>query len=832
MVVVPKKNGSVRICVDLTSLNKAVKREVHPLKSVDEDLAQFAGSRVFTKLDARSGFWQIPLSKESRKLTTFLTPFGRYCMNRLPFGISSASEVFQRAMAEILQDEEGVICHIDDIIIHAPDKATHDKRVRNVMKRLQEAGLTLNEKCSFSQSSLKFLGHIIDSSGIRIDPDKVRAINEFPQPKTVTELQRFLGMVNQMAKFAPSLASMTEPLRALLKSTNTWTWEQPQQNAFNSIKEQLTTAPVLAHYSPKLQTIIAADASKQGLGAVLIQVQTDGTRKPVCFISRTLTETEERYAVIEKEALAATWASERLSEYVQGLQYTIETDHKPLVTLLMSKELSKLPPRILRFRLRLARFNPEVVHVSGKSQITADTLSRAPASDPSVADIYFHEEVQAMKQQVFDSLPASSRKISEIIVHQKADPEISEVRKYCTVGWPTYMPANTLLKQYWTNQQHFSIVNDLLLFNDRIVIPRDLRMDTLNRLHESHLGITKCRALAQSSVWWPNISSAIEEMIKKCGVCSKLRPDVREPLLPSSFPSRPWSRVAADLFYLKGKTYLAVTDYYSRWPEIRILEDQSSATLINKLKSIIATHGIPDVVVSDNGPQFASAQFQKFTSNYGFTHVTSSPRYPQSNGMIERAIQTLKNLLKKADDPYIALLNYRATPLQNQYSPSELLMGRKLQTKLPITDQKLDPMAPNTRLLREREEKYRGNMCRQYNSHHLVRKEQPQLSPGDYIYIKDMGRNARVVQPHHSPRSYIVQPDNSNSALRRNRKSLIRLSHQDEPGLRLDTQSDEPAVSSETAPPRAQQYQQPSPPVATRISSFGRSIKPPQRLDL
>ena len=423
----------------------------------------------------------------------------------------------------------------------------------------------------------------------------------------------------------------------ILKKENEWTWGQPQTNAFKSTKERLTTTPVLAHYSPELKTIIAADASIQGLGAVLIQIQTDGSRKPVSYISRSMTETEKRYAVIEKEALAATWASERFSEYVQGMDYIIETDHKPLVALLMSKELAKLPPRILRFRLRLARYNPNVIHVSGKSQITADALSRAPSSDPSAADIYFHEEVHAMEEQILNSLPATSKKIAEIIHHQKADAEISEVRKYCEIGWPTYMPANTLLSQYWTCRQHLTVVNDLLLFNDRIFIPRALRMDTLERLHESHLGTTKCRALAQNSVWWPSISSEIESMIKKCLICAKLRPDVREPLLPSSFPNRPWSRVAADLFYLKGKTYLAVTDYYSRWPEIRILEELSSTNVITKLKSIVATHGIPDVIVSDNGPQFASTQFQNFAKNYGFTHITSSPRYPQSNGMIERS---------------------------------------------------------------------------------------------------------------------------------------------------------------------------------------------------
>ena len=434
MVVVPKPSGSVRICVDLTELNKAVKREVHPLNSVDQDLAQLTGSKYFTKLDARSGFWQIPLSEESRKYTTFLTPFGRYCFNRLPFGISSTSEIFQRRMNKILSGLDGFVCHTDDILVHAADKETHDRRLRQVMERLREAGLTLNDKCEFSKSSLKFLGHIIDATGIRADPGKIEAIKNFPQPQNITELQRFLGLANQLAKFTPRLAVHTEPLRQLLKKDRVWIWEQPQDNAFYKVKEQLTTTPVLAHYSPHSETMIAADASNMGLGAVLLQVQHDGTRKPVSFISRSLTDAEKNYAVIEKEALAATWASERFSEYVLGLKYTIETDHKPLVPLLMSKELSKLPPRIQRFRLRLTRFSPEVKHVSGKSQITADTLSRAPTRGPCKTDLDLYDDVLALLDQTFKSLPVTLGRLMEIITKQKADPEILEVRRFCTTN--------------------------------------------------------------------------------------------------------------------------------------------------------------------------------------------------------------------------------------------------------------------------------------------------------------------------------------------------------------------------------------------------------------
>lgn len=834
MVVVPKPNNTVRICVDLTALNKAVLREVHPLNTVDEDLARLSGSKHFTKLDARSGFWQMPLDPESRLLTTFLTPFGRFCMNRLPFGISSAPEIFQRRMTEILHNLDGVICHMDDILIHAPDRETHDQRVRAALQRLKEAGLTLNEKCEFSKNSIRFLGHIIDAQGIRADPSKLEGIQGFPAPTNITELQRFLGMVNQQTKFAPELAAQTEPLRQLLKKDSVWLWSDSQQKAFENIKANLTSTPTLAHYNPERKTIIAADACNSGLGAVLIQVQPDGSRRPVSYISRSLTAAEKNYAVIEKEALAATWASERYSEYILGAKYTLETDHKPLVPLLSSKELHKLPPRIQRFRLRLMRFDPEVIHVPGKQQITADALSRAPARDPTEADIAFVNDTSAHARQVVQGLPTTSTKLQEIITLQKQDPETREIRNYCQRGWPSFIHANPLLQQYWSYQRNLTIIDDLLIFNDRIVIPREMRLEMLNRLHESHLGITKCRSLAQTSIWWPNITAHIEEMVKKCIVCSKLKPCTKEPLMPSSFPDRPWSRLAMDLFDLHGKTYLLIVDYYSRWPEIRLLDHLTSNTVITRLKSIFATHGIPELVISDNGPQFASHAFQNFAKEFGFTHTTSSPRYPQANGEAERAVQTVKNLLRKATDPYVALLLYRATPLQNGFAPSELLMGRKLNTKLPSLRSKSHSQIPNNPSLQEREQRYRDNQRLHFNNRHAVR-SLPELSHGDLVHIKDLDRSGIITARHPNPRSYIVATEQG--TVRRNRAHLVPTPEANQhtpetvqpetpPRVQEDDQRSTSAIG--LRPPNCRQTRSPQ----QQVTRSGRTVNRPIKLNL
>ncbi len=377
IVVVPKAKGKIRLCVDLTHLNKWVRRERHILPAVDQTLAMLAGAKVFTKLDATSGFWQIPLSKESKLLTTFIIPFGRYAFNRLPFGISSAPEHFQRRISQMLEGCEGVVCHADDIV-YGEDLQKHDERLHCVLKRLQEEGLTLNEKCVFAADNIMFVGHNITAEGVAPDPGKVKAIMEMPEPNGVEGVRRLLGMANYLGKILPHLASYTRPIKDLLSEKNEWCWGFPQKEAFQKLKAELSSHRVLASYSLAAETCVAADASSFGLGGVLSQKQPDGTWKPVVFISRGLSEAEKHYAQIEKEALAVTWASERLSSYLLCPKYRLETDHKPLLSLLSTKALDELPPRILRFRLRLMKFTFDIVHVPGKQLITADTLSRAP----------------------------------------------------------------------------------------------------------------------------------------------------------------------------------------------------------------------------------------------------------------------------------------------------------------------------------------------------------------------------------------------------------------------------------------------------------------------
>ena len=266
-------------------------------------------------------------------------------------------------MSEILTGLPGVVCMMDDVLIHGSTREEHDARLRDVLNRLQTAGMTLNErKCQFAKTSLTFLGHVVGRSGISPDPEKVKAITEFPQPTNTGDVRRYLGMVNHLAKFVPNLAETTQPLRELLVKNRLWTWTENQQTAFDKTKQLLTLSPVLTLFDPNLETAVSADASSFGLGAVLKQKNSDREYKPVAYISRSLTPTEQSYAQIEKEALAFTWACERLSDYLIGLPFHIWTNHKPLVPLFSTKELEQIPIRVQRYRLRMMRFSFTIAH--------------------------------------------------------------------------------------------------------------------------------------------------------------------------------------------------------------------------------------------------------------------------------------------------------------------------------------------------------------------------------------------------------------------------------------------------------------------------------------
>uniref|UniRef100_A0A9J7ZHH2 Gypsy retrotransposon integrase-like protein 1 n=1 Tax=Cyprinus carpio carpio TaxID=630221 RepID=A0A9J7ZHH2_CYPCA len=670
----------------------------------------------------------------------------------------------------MLEGLEGTLCHADDILVFGATHKEHDARLLKVLNRLEQNGLTLNEKCEFAVPQVRFLGHIISAEGIRADPDKIKAIKQMPEPKSVADVKRFLGMVNYIGKFSPNIAELTGPIRDLLKAENDWTWGIQQQQAFEKVKQELSSPAVLAQYCPDRQTRVSADASFFGLGGVLSQLQPAGEWRPVAFISRSMTPTEKRYAQIEKEALAITWACERFQTYLLGLDFVVRTDHKPLVSLLGSRLLDDLPPRILRFRLRLLRFSFKIMHVAGKNLITADTLSRAPLEEnPSEADLKREEEVKVCVDHVIQQLPATPTKLAQIKKAQEDDEVCRQLSSLVRTGWEEKKTAPPHLALFWQYRHDLLIAEGLLMKGNRLVIPGSLQKDVLERVHQGHQGITKCLARAQMSVWWPGITRQIKEKVSQCETCVKNSYSHPEPLLTTLLPSRPWQRVAADLFHWNKGNYILLIDYYSRYIEVASLTVTTTKQVMEKLKAMFARHGVPEILVTDNGPQFAASDFADFAKDYDFHHVTSSPHYPQSNGEAERAVRTVKTLLKKGEDPHKALMAYRATPLASGASPAQLLMGRNIRTTLPVSPSTLKPAWPNLNTFERKENELKAKQKMWYNKRHRAQIK-PVLRTGQSVWIKNVPNPGRVTCPADTPRSYIVE--GPTGSLRRHRSHL------------------------------------------------------------
>ena len=339
------------------------------------------------------------------------------------------------------------------------------------------------------------------------------------------------------------------------------------------------------------------------------QKQPNGDLRPVSYISRSLNPTECRYAQIEKEALAATWACERFQEYLLGKHFKLETDHKPLIPLLSSKSLDEMPIRIQRFRLRLMRFSYKIDHIPGKQICTADTLSRAPDSEPDKADTDLQTEVNAFVNIVMENFPATAEKQQKIKSCQDEDPVCQQIKKFCKEGWPNLRNLTGPIKQYLPSKSELKVNNGILLKGSRLVIPPSLRLDIIEKLHAGHQGFTKCQRRAKQSVWWPQIRKDIDLRVTKCIVCSKHRPQQPEPLLPTPFLDRPWQKVGTDIFEWEKSSYLIVVDYYSRYIEVARLSSTTSKSVVQHLRSIFSHHRIPEIILSDNGPQFASSCF-------------------------------------------------------------------------------------------------------------------------------------------------------------------------------------------------------------------------------
>lgn len=750
-VIVPKKNGGVRVCVDMREANRAIGREKHPMPTVDDLIADLNSSTVFSKLDMTNAYHQLELDESSRYITTFTTHVGLRRYKRLLFGVNAASEIFQKAVAELLDDISGAQNISDDIIVHGKTQEDHDASLRATLTKLQDKGVKLNrDKCKFSMEKLTFFGHQFSKEGISADPDKVQTIIGHSPPKSVGEVRSFLGMTQYVARFIPQYATLTAPLRRLTRKDVTWQWTATEQRAFDKLKEALAGADVMAYFDPQKHTEIFVDASPVGLGAILTQ-----NNKIVSYGSRALTDVEQRYSQTDREMLGVVYGVEHYHLYLYGSStFSVFTDHKPLIGILRSRKPTTA--RIERWRLRLMPYNFDLQYRPGKDELNpADYISRHPHTQPEKENA----GEDYIRYVTCNAVP-KAMSLEEVRIETQRDLSLQKLMLAIQSGrW-----HDSDLSCYSPFRDELSVTDGVILRDHRLIIPSSLRQRTIDIAHHTHQGIVKTKQLIREKVWFPGIDKMVEETVKSCIPCqaSNPRASQREPLRPTPLPSGPWVEVAVDFAgpFPSGEYALVAIDEYSRFPEVEIISSTSAKVVIPRLDAIFARHGFPETVKSDNGPPFNSQDFREFADTSGFRHRKITPLWPEANGEVERFMGTLNKYVRtcaaenqnwKTKLPHF-LRQYRATPHSaTSVSPFEALTGRKMSAGLPGLTKPSTVVSVHSRMVQNDAETKMKTKCYVDTKRHT---KTSSISPGDSVLVRQ--RKVNKLTPPFNPLPYAV----------------------------------------------------------------------------
>ncbi|CAF3948225.1 unnamed protein product [Rotaria sp. Silwood2] len=697
IVVVPKPGRKVRICADFsTGVNQALDINQYPLPRPDELFVALNGGKQFTKIDFSEAYLQIELDDDSKELLVINTHKGLFRYNRLPFGIASAPSIFQKIMDQMLAGLDGTVCYLDDIIVTGKNKEDHLKNLSNVLTRIKEYGFHINKKkCSFLQDHVEYLGFRVDKNGVHTSPSKIKAIADMPKPTNVSQLRSFLGMVNHYAKFIPKLTDRLAPFYMLLKKDSVWHWTVECDQAFKKIKQILISPLALAHYDPSIPLILAADASNSGVGAVIYHRYPDGTEKAIAHASKTLTLVEQRYAQIEKEALALVYGTYKFDQFLRGRNFTLLTDHKPLVTIFGPKK--NIPTtsanRLQRWALRLMGYTYKIEYRSTNDFGQADGLSRLPTGPDKIFDNQDPAEVQviaSIQEEFQKELPLRASQIAQAT---QKDTNLSKVYHYVLSGWPVNSPDK--LQSYFRIRDELSTSHGCILWGFRTIIPSCFRDRLLHHLHSMHSGMGRMKSSARRYFWWPSLDKDIEDLARKCCICTEnTKQPAKAPLQQWNVPDQPWKRIHVDFMgKFLGNYFLVVVDAHSKWLEVIMMNNISSMETIKTLTTLFARYGLCEEIVSDNGTQFTSEEFAEFCARHGIRHIRTTPGHPQSNGQAERYVDTIKSALKKSihnggkvsENLQKFLFHYRSTPHSTtNVTPAELFLKRQLRTVLDL----------------------------------------------------------------------------------------------------------------------------------------------------
>lgn len=679
IIIVKKKTGDKRLCVDFRALNRKTVKEHYPLPRIDDQLDNLSGFKYFTTLDLASGYYQVPIAEDSKHKTAFVTPEGQYEFNRMPFGLANAPAVFQRIVNKVLGKSRfgTAMAYMDDIII--PSKTVEEglAKLTTILGLLQQARLTLKlSKCNFFMTVVDFLGFELSEAGIKPGSQKTKAVSDFPRPATQQQVRQFLGLASFFRRFVRNFSIIAKPLTCLLKKDVVFNWTSEQEEAFNHLKTELTQRPTMALYDREAETEVHTDACKIGIGAILLQRNKEGPFKAVAYFSRQTSMDEQRFASYDLETLAVISALQRFRVYLLGLNFKIVTDCNSLRATFEKRDLI---PRVARWWSQLQEFNCQIEYRAGTRMMHADALSRNPVetSEKSVNSV-----MASNTNNWLATVQSTDPKIKRIldILSDKQTEEVSDLKKnYKVVNNRLYKKTESGLK--W-------------------VVPKATRWRIVKQNHDDigHVGVDKTLAKINEDYWFPQMRQFIQKYVRSCLDCAYHKAPAGKPegyLNPIPKVATPFHTLHMDhlgpfVRSTKGNSYLfVVVDAFTKFILIKAVKGTDAKYVVSVLKEYFYTFGVPCRLISDRGSSFTSSTFKKFTTELGVKHILNAVATPRANGQVERYNKTITDALATANndqpenkwDEHVAKVQWS---LNNTFNkgiggcPAEVLFGTKM----------------------------------------------------------------------------------------------------------------------------------------------------------
>ena len=638
--LVRKKDDSYRFCIDFRLLNACTKKDAYPIPYISAILDRLRDAKYLSSIDIKSAFWTVPLSESSREYTAFTVPGrGLFQFRRMPFGLTNSPATWQRIVDTVLGADlqPSVMVYLDDIILISQDFDEHLRLLELVFDRLHEAGLIVSvDKCQFCRPELKYLGYVVDRQGLRPDAEKVEAIVNIPPPKNVTEIRRFVGTASWYRRFVPNFSATIAPLTNLTKKNVRWSWTPECDRAFKAIKESLVSAPILTCPDFSRPFVLQTDASHFGIGSVLTQTFEDG-EKVICYLSRSLTKQEMKLTVTEKECLAVIWSVEKLRHYLEGVHFTVITDHHSLLWL---HRLKDPQGRLARWALRLQPYDFTLVHRPGKDHIVADFLSRSVPVSVDAVNAKNNDDIDVSLS------PTSDKWYNNMFVRLEQQPN----------KFPSWRVENNLLYKYVK-----ASVPDLATPSSswKIVVPKDKRHEILTRCHDvpasGHVGIFKTFWKVCQRYYWPKMRTDVSKYVKACKVCAQHKVEQKPPAgLMGDRPNinQPWQCISLDYIgpfprSRAGNSYvLVVNDYFTKFTMLFPSRSATAKSLSKQVEEgIFLMFGSPQFLMCDNGAQMKSKEFQGLCQRYKTKIFYTASYHPQADPT-ERANRVVKTMLR------------------------------------------------------------------------------------------------------------------------------------------------------------------------------------------